>query len=218
MPRIAFFDLDKTLIAVNSATLWVRREIKDGRISLWGAARAAYWTFLYELGFARIERAIEDGIRTLTGQPESDMVERVRSFFEEEARALLRPGAERAVQRHLQAGDQVALLTSSSCYLGGHFADLLGASHTLANRFEVDDRGRFTGEPVKPLCYGPGKVHYAQRLADELGADLSDCAFYTDSYADVPVLERVGHPVAVHPDPRLTRVATQRGWPIEVWS
>lgn len=218
MTGIAFFDLDKTLISVNSATLWVKREIRTGHLPKQAAFRAAGWTFLYELGFARIESALETAVKTLDGQKETDLAERVAAFFEEEARRLIRPGAPRAVERHAKAGDVVSLLTSSSCYLGKHFAETLGAQHVLSNRFVVDDEGRFTGEPVRPWCYGPGKVHYAKALAEELGIDLKDCTFYTDSYADLPVLEAVGHPVCVHPDPRLRRAAVGRGWPIEVWS
>lgn len=218
MSAIAFFDLDRTLIAANSATLWVRRELRTGHLSRMTAVRAAGWTFLYELGFARVEAALEGAVRSLAGQTESDMEARVAAFYEEEGRALLRPGALRAIERHVAAGDAIALLTSSSNYLGQHFADAVGAPHVLSNRFVVDPEGRFTGEPMRPWCFGAGKVHYAEALAQQLGADLRDCSFYTDSYSDLPVLERVGHPVVVHPDPRLRRAAVARGWPIEVWS
>ena len=218
MAGIAFFDVDKTLLAVNSATLWFKRELRTGRITRVSAARAAAWTLAYELGFARIERAIEDAIRTLRGQVEAELVARVEAFFQEEVLREIRPGAHRAVDRHRAAGDAIALLTSSTNYVGGHIAEAVGAEHVLSNAFETDEDGRFTGEPVRPLCYGPGKLTHAERLAQKLGVDLDRCTFYTDSFSDLPVLERVGFPVAVHPDPRLRRLAARRGWPIEIWS
>lgn len=215
---IAFFDVDKTVLSVNSARLWVKREVRTGRLSKALAAKAAVWLILYELGFARIEKVIEDAVRTLEGQDEAELVSRVEIFFEEEVRAQIRPGALRAVKRHRTRGDAIALLTSSSNYLGHHVAEAVGAEHLLSNAFETDTSGRFTGTPVFPLCFGPGKLVHAEKLAETLGCELSGCTFYTDSFSDVPVLERVGYPVAVHPDPRLRRAALKKGWPIEVWA
>jgi phosphoserine phosphatase len=70
---------------------------------------------------------------------------------------------------------------------------------------------------VGSLCFGAGKLGYAEAYARERGVSLSDCWFYTDSYSDLPVLERMGHPVMVNPDPRLRREAERRGWPVEWW-
>ncbi len=217
MPGIAFFDVDRTLIDANSAALWVKRELREGRVSYLTAMRAAGWTLLYELGFVRIERAIEDAVRTLQGGLEAELAAQVEVFFADEILPRVRPGAAAALHRHQGAGEPIALLTSSSNYVAAHLAEAVGAAHILSNAFETDDNGRFTGDPVRPLCYGAGKLLHAERLAAELGVTLEDCAFYTDSYSDLPVLERVGRPVAVHPDPRLRRLANQRGWPIERW-
>ncbi|MEL6185401.1 MAG: HAD family phosphatase [Myxococcota bacterium] len=217
MDGIAFFDVDKTLLDINSAKLWVRREVSTGRLSRFLALKAVGWVLAYELGFARVEKAIEEAVQTLSGQEESDLEQRVAAFYAEEVATRVRPGARDAVARHRAQGDAIALLTSASRYLGQHVKSAVEADHLLCNDFETDDQGRFTGRPVMPLCYGPGKLAYAQKLARELGARLEDCAFYTDSFSDLPVMEKVGHPVAVHPDPRLKRAALRRGWPIELW-
>jgi phosphoserine phosphatase len=71
---------------------------------------------------------------------------------------------------------------------------------------------------LEPLCFGAGKVVAAEAWAARHGVDLADTTFYTDSYTDLPMLERVGRPVAVNPDPRLARTARRRGWPILRWS
>ena len=109
------------------------------------------------------------------------------------------------------------MLTSTSDYLSCEFARDLGFDEVLSNRFEVDEEGRFTGRPLEPLCYGEGKLAHARLCADKRGVSLSDCAFYTDSLADVSVLEVVGRPVVVDPDPRLRRRARAQGWPIVDW-
>ena len=74
--------------------------------------------------------------------------------------------------------------------------------------------GRFTGEAVRPVCYGAGKIYWAERFAQRHGIDLERSYFYTDSITDLPVLERVGEPRVVNPDPRLRRAAVRRGWPV----
>jgi phosphoserine phosphatase len=81
---------------------------------------------------------------------------------------------------------------------------------------EAED-GRLTGRIVPPVCYGPGKVVWAERFAAEHRVDLSASYFYTDSITDLPLLEQVGHPVAVNPDPRLRRLARRQGWPVEMF-
>jgi phosphoserine phosphatase len=81
----------------------------------------------------------------------------------------------------------------------------------LSSKFEVVD-GRLTGRFEKPLCYHEGKVHYARRYAANHDIDLSKSYFYTDSNTDLPMLEAVGHPRIINPDPRLARIARKRDW------
>ena len=75
----------------------------------------------------------------------------------------------------------------------------------------------FTGRFVDPLCYGQGKVERTRRLARDVGFDLEDATFYSDSYTDLPLLEAVREPIVVNPDPRLARVAKERHWRVERW-
>jgi putative phosphoserine phosphatase/1-acylglycerol-3-phosphate O-acyltransferase len=105
------------------------------------------------------------------------------------------------------------LLTSATRYLAGPLAADLGIDHMLVTQLTVEN-GRFTGEAVRPVCYGEGKTYWAERFAAAHGIDLARSYFYTDSITDLPVLERVGEPRIVNPDPRLGRLAARRGWPI----
>lgn len=215
---IAFFDLDRTLLAVNSAKLWLRRELREGNIARLDAMRGAAWVALYHLGYGDVEHVIDRAVETLKDVPEARVRERTHRFYEEEVRPELRPGARRVIDEHRESGHRVVLLTSSTRYLSEVVSDELGLDGYLCNSFEVDERGFFTGRVLRPLCYGPGKVEHAKKLADEHGVSLSECAFYTDSYTDLPMLEVVGDPVVVHPDPRLRREARRRGWRIVDWS
>jgi phosphoserine phosphatase len=109
------------------------------------------------------------------------------------------------------------LLSSTSPYMAEAVAAELHLDDVLCNRFEVDPAGRFTGKPDGELCYGAGKLTHGTRYAQEHGVDLAQCTFYTDSTTDLPMLEAVGRPVVVHPDPRLEQVARNRGWEIVAW-
>jgi HAD superfamily hydrolase (TIGR01490 family) len=214
---VAFFDLDKTLLAVNSGTLWIRRELALGHITRLQALRASLWIARYHLGFVSMQDAVLAAISHLAGTPARAFQERTSLFYEEQVRPLFRPGALRALEEHRSVGDRLVLLTSSSGYLSELVARDLRLDAILCNRFEVDERGLHTGRPLGAVCFGAGKRTHAEAYAREAGVALSACAFYTDSYSDLPVLEVVGRPVAVHPDYRLRREAVRRGWPVVDW-
>lgn len=213
---LALFDVDRTLLSVNAGKLWVKAELRGGFISRWQATKAAVWIAGYHLGYGRVEQVIENAIATLAGDREETIQARTMAFYAEEIAGTYRRRAREVVERHKAAGDTLALLTSTSNYLAEPVQRELGISHALCNRFEVRD-GVFTGEPLRPLCFGPGKLAHARTFAEQLGEKLEDATFYTDSASDLAVLEAVGRPVVVHPDPTLGRIARKRGWPIEDW-
>jgi HAD superfamily hydrolase (TIGR01490 family) len=213
---IAFFDMDLTVLGCNTASLWIRRQVRQGHLSAFGALKMAVSIVLYQLGFVNMESAIRGALRKLEGADEVLIHERTRAFFEEEIARQVRPGALSALQTHRSQSHLLVMLTSSSNLLSRLVADRLGFDQVLCNELEVVD-GVFTGELAGPLCYGEGKLALASALAQTKQIALSDCFFYTDSFSDVSVMEVVGHPVAVHPDPRLQRRAKKRGWPIVDW-
>ena len=96
-------------------------------------------------------------------------------------------------------------------------AQALGMTGGIGTVGEVAD-GVYTGQLVGPFCYGPGKVEAIAELATWEHYDLERCYAYSDSASDLPMLEAVGHPVAVNPDAPLARAARQRGWPVVIFS
>jgi HAD superfamily hydrolase (TIGR01490 family) len=213
---IAFFDFDETLIVGNSGNLWIRRELRSGHISRLQALRAASWMVRYRLGFASMEEALRTAIRSLAGTKEETLRQRTRAFYEEEVRHLYRAGAREAIDQHRARGEAVVLLTASSLYLSELVSADLKLDAVLCNRFAVRD-GLHTGESEGELCFGRGKLRYAEAYARQHGVSLAECTFYTDSYSDLPVLEKVGAPVLVNPDRRLRREARPRGWRVVEW-
>ena len=213
---IAFFDLDRTILAINSGSGWVKSEYRDGFITRWQVLRASAWLLRYHLGFADMEGVLREALAAYAGHPESELRARTRRFYAAAVRDQIRPGARDALEQHRTDGEKLVLLTTASNYLSEAVGETLPLDDWLCSRFEVDGQGRLTGEPVV-LCYGKHKVDLATEWADREGVELADCAFYSDSFTDLPMLEAVGRPVVVDPDPRLRRVARRRGWPIADW-
>ena len=212
---VAFFDLDRTILSINSGSAWVRSERRGGHITAGQLLKALWWISRYKLGWAELEAPLLQAIRALSGTEEREMVERVARFFEEVV-ATVRDSALQAIERHQERGERCVLVTTSSIYLARHFGERLGLDEVLATRFEVA-HGRFTGRPHGELCYGEGKVKLAGAYAQELGVPLQRCCFYSDSYSDLPLLKAVGAPYVVTPDRKLRREANRRGWPILSW-
>jgi HAD superfamily hydrolase (TIGR01490 family) len=215
--RIAFFDLDQTLLCVNSARMWLRREVALGQITKAQAMRAGLWLVRYELGFASVEQAVGRAIASLAGTKARDIRERTESFYERQVRTLFRPGGLMELERRRTENDACVLLTSSSNYLAELVLEELEFDAALCNRLEVDGEGFHTGRTVGPVCFGNGKLTHAVAEAERRGAQLKECSFFTDSFSDVPVLEAVGRAVAVNPDRRLRRHAQKRGWEVVDW-
>jgi len=212
----AFFDLDGTLLQVNSGKLWFRRERAAGRLSRWSALEAGIWLGLYGVGLMRARTALSRAAATLAGTREDEIDERTRQFFEEDLVSLFAPGGLAAVPAHKDAGDRVILLTSSSVYLGRCVQEHLDLDDILTMRFSVEG-GVFTGG-IETFCYGAAKITVAEAWAQRAGIDLDASWFYTDSITDLPMLERVDHPRVVQPDARLARNARKRGWPVLNWN
>lgn len=213
----AFFDLDRTILTVNSGQLWLARERRLGRIKLRHTLEAAFVFLGYHLGLVNVEASMRKALGLYQGVLESQLATWTREWYEREIAPHVAPGAWRALAEHRRAGHWLVLLTSSSPYASAAANAQLGLHAVLCSRYEVRDR-RITGEPVLPFCYGKDKIGYAERWAAEHGVRLAGSFFYTDSYSDLPMLEAVGNPRVVQPDVRLRLVARRRGWPVLDWT
>ena len=212
----AFFDVDHTLLAVNSGVKWLRYAWRTGKVTSLRVAQALVWLVRYRLALLDLEAATALAAEDYRGCSAADLDVEVRAWFRRDIVAHVTAEGRARVAEHRARGHVVALLTSGTRFSALPLAELLGAPHLLCTELEVEG-GRLTGRHLAPACAGPGKVVHAERFAAEHGLDLSRSYFYTDSFSDLPMLERVGHPVVVNPDPRLRRHARVRGWEVERW-
>ena len=213
----AFFDLDRTLIDVNSAVLFAQFERKAKRISNFQFLGVLKNSLLYHLNILDMESAYNNAVNHYQGQTEEWVEARTLEFFHAKIRSRLQPGAQKALSHHKGLGHTLVLLTTSTSFQAKIASSTWGFDAWLANRFLVED-GKLKGGVNSPLCYGEGKVVYAKEWAAENAVDLSVSYFYSDSYSDVPMLEEVGFPVVVNPDPKLRTHAARKGWKVVDWS
>ena len=216
MPRAALFDLDRTLVRVNTTSLYVRFQRDAGKATWRDSVKMAVWLARYSVGMIDAQAVAEKALAQFEGQTEASMIEECEQCYLRYVREHVSHHGRAAVEKHRAAGDFIAIVTGTTPYAAGPVARELGIEHLVCTQLEVN-AGAFTGKVHKPLAYGIGKVALTERLAAQHGFSLEDAAFYTDSITDLPLLERVRQPVAVNPDPRLRRIAAKRGWPIEIW-
>jgi HAD superfamily hydrolase (TIGR01490 family) len=213
----AFFDVDNTLVQGSSA-------LHFGR----GLAARKYFTYRDVIGFVIAQAKFQ-----LTGRENSDDVAAGRrkalAFIEGRSTAELMAlgeeiyddiiadkiwaGTRDLAQMHLDAGQQVWLVTATPYELAVTIARRLGLTGALGTVAESVD-GVFTGRLVGEILHGTGKAHAVRTLAIREGLNLKRCTAYSDSYNDVPLLSLVGTAVAVNPDAQLRALARKRGWEV----
>lgn len=215
----AFFDLDRTLIAgaspaVLAVAAW-RAGLLDGRVLAQDGVKA----LAFRLFGASDETSVKSRDRVL---------EMIRGASEDEMLALnedvipkllesIRPESHNLIEMHHEAGRDTWIVSASPQETVTALGAALGMTGGIGTRGAVVD-GAYTGELDGPFVYGEGKVEAINDLADDHDYDMRLCYAYTDSVSDLPMLELVGHPVAVNPDSALESVAHQRGWPIVIFS
>lgn len=213
----ALFDMDRTLVRKETASLYVKYQRDIGEASALDLAKTLYWVGQYTLGILDAEKVAKNALRSLKGLPEVVMSARCEDWFSAYVETFITDAGREAVLAHQEKGEICAIVTGATRYAAKPLARRLGIEHVVASELEIDEQGRFTGRPRLPLCLGEGKVKRAEQLAAELGFSLESSSFYSDSVSDVPLLERVAEPIVVNPDPRLSRIAKQRGWRVEQW-
>jgi len=212
----AFFDMDRTLLHCNTGSRWIRFLRRRGEISTWRALQAMGWIAQYKLAVLDMEAVTAKVIAGLRGEVEQEMIDKCLEFTRREVLPEVAPAGRSTIDWHRERGHLIAILSSSTPYVTEPLAEHLGIEHVLCTRLSVSG-GRFDGTHVKPACYGVGKVVWAEGFAAQHGIALDQSYFYTDSYSDLPMLERVGERRVINPDTRLRRHARRAGWRVETW-
>ncbi len=216
-PRVgAFFDMDKTLISENSGSLYMRYRYQRGEITGVDLLKGLGAYIQYKLGVLDIRNWTKNMMVQFRGQSERELEREAADWFEEMVVDTIYPEAFELVRDHQARGDVVAIVSGATRFVVQPLARRLAIDHLLFTRLEVE-HGLFTGRVIEPICFEEGKIYWLQQFIEEHRIDLARSFFYTDSITDMPLMDIVGHPVVVNPDPFLYRTAVRRRWPVRIF-
>lgn len=217
-PAVAasYFDVDGTLVRTNLVhpTLWYLLHQRTPYRSFRKVAKLALRAPQLALAELTDRRQFNELLfESFAGISADRLTILADDAFDSVIKPALFPAAKDLVARCKAEGHEVVLVSGALDFLMDRLRDHLGADTVIANRLEYKDDFA-TGRLLRPVVAGPEKARLIRDHARDKGHDLSDCFAYSDSYSDVPMLSVVGHPAAVNPDGKLTKLARTYGWPV----
>ena len=214
MQPLAIFDLDNTLLNGDSDHAWGEFLCRKGVVDAEEYRKANdYFYEQYKSGSMNIFEFLEFALRPLAANSNETLAQWHAEFMQDVIEPMMLPKAAELLRKHREAGERLMIITATNRFVTGPIAEQLGVDTIIATDPEMVN-GKYTGKVAGTPCFQAGKVERLNTWLAENGATLAGSSFYSDSINDLPLLEKVDHPVAVNPDEKLTAVATQRGWPI----
>jgi HAD superfamily hydrolase (TIGR01490 family) len=213
----AFFDIDNTIVRGASLFHLARGLASRKFFSAADVATFAWRQTRYRIGghedLDDMATAVEAALAFVAGHRVEEVTSLADEIFDERFEGKLYDDTIAMARRHVQAGEPVWLVSAAPIELATVIARKLGLTGALGTVSEIVD-GVYTGRLVGAPLHGPAKAEAVRALSEREGLDLSQCAAYSDSSNDIPMLSLVGMPVAVNPDSRLRRHARSLGWQV----
>ncbi len=201
------------MLGGDSDYLWGRFLVEQGLVDSEYQQENQRFYGDYEAGTLDIYAYQAFMLQPLTGRPLHELHAWRERFMADKIEPIMLPKADQLLNQRRNAGDVLVIVTATNRFITEPIAERLRIPHLLATEPEMID-GRYTGRTVGLACFQQGKVARLEAWLAETGHDLAGSGFYSDSHNDLPLLNRVTYPVAVDPDPKLTRHARECGWPI----
>lgn len=217
---LALFDLDDTLLGGDITFQWMEWLIERGWIADGNAFRATFAAHerAYAAGELDMEQHLDLLLSPLEGRRVSDVSAEVEACLNDRVMSRLYPGGLQRIEWHRQQGHRVVVISASTAHLVAPLAQRIGADDVLATGLEeagVDSDRYYTGKASGIRTFRDGKLKALEAWLD--GRKPRQSWGYSDSHNDLPLLEAVDHAWAIHPDPRLEAIATERGWTMPDW-
>ena len=215
--KLALFDLDNTLLNGDSDFEWAQFLITKGVLDreVHEAANLAFYED-YKAGTLDIHAFLDFQLAPLARHERAELDAWHREFMATRILPILGSPARSLVQRHLDDGDLCALVTATNSFVTGPICRELGIPHLIAT-IPAHENGRFTGKPRGTPSFKAGKIERVEAWLEAMGlwwGAFEESWFYSDSLNDLPLLQKVSHPVTVDPDDTLRAQAAKSGWPI----
>jgi len=215
--NLVLFDLDNTLLAGDSDYEWGQFLIAKGAVdgAHYEAKNKAFYDD-YKAGRLDIYAFLAFALRPLATHPRAQLDAWHAEYMETRVKPMITQAARDLVRQHLDEADLVAIITATNSFVTAPIAREFGVPHLIATDPEAIG-GHFTGEVAGTPCFREGKITRLEQFLEHHGTRLdclSSSRFYSDSLNDLPLLEKVRHPVAVDPDATLRAHAEAHGWPV----
>lgn len=215
--KLALFDLDHTLIPMDSDFEWGQFTVRLGwrDEASFGQANQAFYEH-YKAGTLDIAAYTRFATAAIREQGLAKSIAAHARYMSDVVQKNIKNVALELVRKHQAAGDEVVIVTATNEFVTRPIADAFGVKHLIAIELARDASGLPTGEIKGVPSFREGKVTRVEQWLAERGAtwhSVAQSTFYSDSINDLPLLEKVTHPVATNPDDRLRAVADARGWP-----
>jgi HAD superfamily hydrolase (TIGR01490 family) len=218
MKNLALFDLDHTLLPIDSDYEWGQFLVRTGAVDPIKFKRRNDEFFeQYKAGTLDAVEYLEFALGTLARFPRPQLDAMHAQFMREVIEPAILPQARALLQQHIEAGDLVCIITATNRFVTAPIAKALGVEHLIAAVPEEDASGNLTGKLLGSPTSGPGKVTHTHAWLEKIGTPLGGFGrshFYSDSHNDIPLLSVVTHPVATNPNAALSTHAASLGWPL----
>jgi HAD superfamily hydrolase (TIGR01490 family) len=215
--KLALFDLDHTLLPIDSDHTWgeFTTELGWNDPEHFRQRNDAFYAH-YQAGTLDIHDYVRFATRAARERGATEAAHAHARYMDEVIRPRITPEALALVRSHQHAGDTVMIVTATNEFVTRPIAQAFGVSELIAVELERDASGWITGEIKGTPSFREGKVTRVEHWLAEKGLGWTDVqmSFYSDSMNDLPLLEKAQHPVATNPDKRLRQLATERGWRI----
>ncbi|VAX12038.1 Phosphoserine phosphatase [hydrothermal vent metagenome] len=211
---LAIFDLDNTLLDGDSDYLWGRFLSDEGLVDeeSYEIENKRFYEE-YKAGVLDIFEFLAFSLQPLSEHSMEELAVLHEKFMNTIIRPRIPPAARQLLEKHRKNGDFLLIITATNLFITAPIARELGVDDIIATDAEIKNE-RYTGKVEGVPCFREGKVTRLEQWLKQQGQNLAESWFYSDSHNDLPLLERVSHPVAVDPDETLADHAKARGWPI----
>lgn len=217
--NLAIFDLDNTLIAGDSDYLWgqflVDKKLVDGEV--YERENQRFYDE-YKTGTLDIFEFLQFSLAPLSQHSIDELNTLHKEFMQTRINSIWLPKAEALLEKHRKNNDYLLIITATNHFVTAPIAQKLGVDDIIATMPEKIDN-HYTGKVSGIPCFQEGKVTRLEQWLEQKNQErrefnLQESYFYSDSFNDLPLLQKVGHPIAVDPDEKLRNYAQQQGWPV----
>ena len=211
MNELLIFDLDNTLLAGDSDRNWgiFLAEQKVVKSSYLDESEKFYNNY-YD-GSLDIDGFLSFCLKPLIENDMSYLLELRKKFIEDKIKPIITEPGREIINQAIEDGKTVIIATATNDFVTRPIADLFNVRTLIATEFEVINQ-KFTGKVLNTPCFREGKVSKVKKWVDDNNFDLSKASFYSDSFNDLPLLEKVKNPVIVDGDDKLLEIGKNRNW------